>query len=151
MQERLKKEGYKEIKVEQNNCQMRALAHTLYDTQDKHREVRRKIAEWLDANERFQIDDGGSVISDFLDRDDFPTWKEYVKYIKMDGTWGDHLSLVAAANAYRISIHVLSDVEGTGDFSYWTVIEPKGPPPQHTVYINNYHEQHFNALVRSER
>ena len=39
--------------------------------------------------------------------DRYSSWEEYLKRMRQDGTWGDHLILVAVANLYKTCIRVL--------------------------------------------
>eukprot|EP00026_Physarum_polycephalum_P014660 Phypoly_transcript_15201.p1 GENE.Phypoly_transcript_15201~~Phypoly_transcript_15201.p1 ORF type:complete len:221 (+),score=17.86 Phypoly_transcript_15201:68-730(+) len=145
MKERLKEHGFREVVVDSNNCQMRSLADQLFGDQNKHQQVRAEMVKWLSNNEKFKIDDS-TVLGDFLDRDEFPKWEDYVKYLSKDSTWGDQLSLVAAAEAFKVTISVLSNVTAPGKYTYITNIEPRKSPSTKTVYLANYHEQHFNSL-----
>ena len=38
----------------------------------------------------------------------YSSWEEYLKGMRQDGIWGDHMILVAAANLYRTCIRVLN-------------------------------------------
>ena len=44
----------------------------------------------------------------FVDQKEYPTWKEYLKKMERDGTWGDHLILQAAARHLNCVIHIIS-------------------------------------------
>ena len=49
-----------------------------------------------DGTELFQFVDGHS------------SWDAYLKSMKADGTWGDHVILHGAANCFNTCIHVIS-------------------------------------------
>ena len=38
----------------------------------------------------------------------YPSWKGYLKGMRQDGTWGDHMMLVAVANKFKTCIRVLN-------------------------------------------
>lgn len=51
--------------------------------------------------------DGPSELFFFVS-DRYSSWEEYLKRMRQDGTWGDHLILVAVANKYKTCIRVLN-------------------------------------------
>jgi hypothetical protein len=151
MTNRLQRFGLMEKPVAPDgNCQMRALADQLFDNPDQYREVRSKIVDWLRSNEKFPIDDEGSVcLGDFLDLSQFPTWGSYCDYMSQNGAWGDHMTLIAAAEAFKVKIWVLSSVDAPDNDDnpqFITTISPKKDTPTKTVRLAHWHEMHFNSL-----
>lgn len=75
-------------------------------------------------------DDGTATLGDFIDRDQFPKWATYTTYMSRNGklnnififdllllnsfyfyaliiklgTWGDHITLLAAAEVYGVNV-----------------------------------------------
>jgi hypothetical protein len=120
------------------HCQFDAIAHQIsgrfpgqYDhlqggSSYSYRQVRRDIANWLRQNAKVPLDNG-ETISDFHDEDDGATWEIFcdnVEDIRMSPgpLWGNHLTLIAAANCYQRPIRVWSTAPGD---DWWLQIEPK--------------------------
>jgi len=150
MQERFARFGLVEKLIQgDGNCQMRALADQIYGDERRHVEVRAKIANWLLTNERFAVDkEGTTTIGDFLDRDLYPNWRSYCNAMSKDSVWGDHLTLVAASEAYSVNIWVLSSVDAptNDERQYVTLISPKKTDLNKTLRLAHYHELHYNSL-----
>lgn len=131
--------------VGDGNCQFRAIADQLYDNQDLHYAIRRKVVEWLYKNRDFPIDDH-TRLQDFLETDCYRDWDSYCNYLAQDASWGDHITLVAAAEIFRITICVISTVTAPGHTDPITVIEPKARQSTKTVYLSHWHESHYSSL-----
>lgn len=78
----------------------------------RHIEVRQKVVQWLKENENFLVDDQGTLLCDFLVLDDYSSWKEFLTIMSKETTWGDHLTLVAASEAFQVRIWILSSLSG---------------------------------------
>lgn len=77
---------------------MRAISQQLYGSQDEYPTVRRynrfwffsckrRTVEWLRRNENFDVDGSGTTISQFLDKDAYPSWENYCDSMEEDGHW----------------------------------------------------------------
>jgi len=148
MKERLKKHGFVERPViPDGNCQMRAISDQIHGNEGKYVDVRSKIISWLNTNEKFSVDDDGSAtLGDFIDRDQFPKWGTYTTYMSRNGTWGDHITLLAAAEVYGVNIGIISNVEDNGTGNYITAIKPRSKKPTKTINLSHWHEMHYNSL-----
>lgn len=148
MKERLDKHGFIErVVVPDGNCQMRALADQIHGDENHHVDVRSRIMSWLSKNEKYQVDDNGSAtLGDFIDRDTYPRWTSYVSYMSRNGSWGDHLTLVAASEVYDATIAIISNVEDNGTGQYITQILPRTKKPSRTLNLSHWHEMHYNSL-----
>ena len=134
------------------NCQFASLSYGLHGgDMDRHKEVRKKIVTWLEANGNWRPDplDPTSTLPNFLDTGKFATWEEYCEKMSFLGTWGDHVTLLAAANCFRVPIFILSDVEAK-DSSCVTIIEPRlnpgDPAPDRMILLGHFHECHYVPL-----
>jgi hypothetical protein len=75
----------------------RALSHQLFQTEEKHKQVRAEIISWLRKNANFAIDDSGKFfflklmkgtkLSDFLDVDRYRSWDGFCNRMSKDATW----------------------------------------------------------------
>lgn len=148
MKDRLEKHGFTERQViPDGNCQMRAISDQLLGDENHHRAVRSKIMSWLSTNEKFSVDDSGSTtLGDFIDREQFPKWTTYTSYMSRNGAWGDHITLLAAAEVYGVNISIISNVEDNGHDQYITCINPRSQKPSKTINLSHWHEMHYNSL-----
>lgn len=174
MKKRLDTLGFKEFKVQSDgNCQFRAIAHSLKNDEDQYQEIRYNVVSWLKNNGNYHVDEEKSArVSDFLETCQFSQWDNYCSYMGKDGSWGDHLTLFAAAQFYKIKISVISSVLGP-DHQAETVITPLSfandslqkdfkilnslpeyaiyrhgsfQRPKH-IYLSHWHEKHYNSLI----
>jgi len=148
MKERLEKHGFVEKSVfPDGNCQMRALADQLHGTENNHKDVRTKVMSWLAKNEKFSVEEQGSAtLGDFIDKDAYPKWDSYVAHMSRNGAWGDHITLLAAAEVYGVNIFVISNVDDLGTGQYITNITPKSTKAKTTLNLSHWHELHYNSL-----
>ena len=73
----------------------------------------------------------------------YPSWADYLTNMEQDGTWGDHIILLAVANCYETYIHVISS---QSDYNDVTI-----RPDRHVVHTNplvlgHIHEVHYVSL-----
>jgi len=154
--ERLRKYGLIEKKITPDgNCQFRALADQIMEDQSRHKEVRSRIIDWLKGNEKYAVDDQNTAtLGDFLDRDQYPSWENYCYYMSGSRAWGDHLTLVAATEAFGVNLWILSSVEvpdspestKTGVDQYITTLTPRLTKAHKTARLAHYHELHYTSL-----
>jgi len=150
MKERLTRHGFVERAVAPDgNCQMRALSDQILGDEKYHKDVRLNIMKWLSANEKFPVGEGGgATLGDFIDKDQFPKWASYITYMSQNGAWGDHITLLAAAEVYAVTVNILSNVDDGGTGQYITSIKPKSITPSKEIYLSHWHEMHYNSLYK---
>jgi len=132
------------------NCQFRSIADQVYNNQERYKDVRKDIVDWLAKNKDFYIDDENTTkISDFMI--DLP-WTNYITKMSNDGTWGDQLTLTAAAEVYQSNIWVLSSINSSKPEDAVTLTFPKTLRQQSlqdkakTLYLLNWFEFHYESL-----
>merc|ERR1712194_553919 len=81
---------------EDGNCQFRSLARELYGKQSHHAVVRQVVCEWI----RDHSEDFSPYLAEEFD--------DYLKIMRKNRTWGDELTLRAAADAYGVRIYIIS-------------------------------------------
>jgi len=146
------------------HCQFDAIAHQIagrfadqYKVQPSevnYRRVRRDVAEWLRRNAHVTLDNG-ATITNFLDHDDGATWEIFCdniedKWTSPSPVWGNHLTLIAAANCYNRPIRIWSTAPGE---DWWLQIEPKHYKPTHHIRpfeLAHLYERHYLS-VRERR
>jgi hypothetical protein len=82
-----------------------------------------------------------------LETDRFPTWDAYCDYMAREGSWGDHLSLIAVAEAFKARVWIISSVETPDNASPVTVIEPRETPGKKILFLGHWHERHYSSLA----
>jgi len=111
MLERFIAYGVKERPVPgDGNCQFASISDQLFDTPNYHKNVREMIVDWLYKNPNYCLG-RGTYLKDFLQTDRFPTWEDYCKYLSKEGSWGDHITLLAASEVFQCKIIILSSIE----------------------------------------
>lgn len=102
--ERLLSFGLKEHRIlGDGNCQFRSLAHQLRGDADRHAEVRRDVVAQLK-----RCEDRYSAFIFGL------TYRDFVARMAMDGEWGDHVTLQAAVDCYKVRVCLVTSYEGRG-------------------------------------
>eukprot|EP00906_Rhabdomonas_costata_P013189 RCo018961 len=154
LQDRLRRHGFVERAVTgDGNCQFRAVSDQLFGSEEHHAQLRASAVKWLKENAVTPLGDPATASRwpDFLDTDEFHDWKAYVEYITKDGSWGDHLSLLALAEALSSTMEVISSVQvkDENDPQYITRVEPQLSPSQRTMYLSHLHERHYNSLWKA--
>lgn len=101
LKERLQLFGLKEKVMDgDGNCQFRALADQMYGSQERHREVRATVVKMLRAEP--------DAYAAFVCEGDGDTYEEYCANMSRDGTWGDAITMQAAADAYGVKVRSFS-------------------------------------------
>jgi hypothetical protein len=148
MHERLKRLGFVEHQiVPDGNCQFRAVAHQLFGDENRHPEVRQEVVKWLSVNANFKIDDNTKLL-DFIDLEEHKNWETYVRCLSKEGFWGDHLTLIAASEVYKIEITIVSSLSTRDNGDLVNIIKPRSGNATRTVYLSHWHEYHFNSLQK---
>jgi len=126
--------GLRENEVDgDGNCQFRAIADQLFGSPDRYAEVRANIVEHLRSNV--------PLYSGFVH--DIP-YDAYIENMGRDGTWGDHVTLQAASNVYRLEIRVYTSYDGNWE----RVIRPTDDGNiRGFIQLSFYAELHYNSVL----
>eukprot|EP00760_Papus_ankaliazontas_P035346 PhM_4_TR7754/c0_g1_i1/m.98276 len=100
-----------QVMRDDGNCQFRSIAHQVTGTQEKHLAVRREVVRYMTSVRKTEFDF-------FFESEAAAT--EYFQAMDISGTWGDELTLRAAADAFNLRIHVLTSEES----NYYVVYQP---------------------------
>ncbi|EGC32921.1 hypothetical protein DICPUDRAFT_81296 [Dictyostelium purpureum] len=121
------------------NCQMHALSDQIFGDLEHSVIIRNNIVDWLRQNKGFYLPNG-ETLSDFVTTN---SWEEYCNSMSQNGTWGDHLTLVAAAEIYKINISIISSVESQS--SSFIEITPS-IKCQNGILLSHFAEFHYGSL-----
>ena len=89
------------------NCLFLAISQQLekiFGTVRSHQDIRKDLVTFMSENPTLGSVHLPSSVSNY------PTWHAYLDALRQDGTWGDHLTLMAAANVYHMSMTIVSSV-----------------------------------------
>ena len=132
----LKKFGFIEHPVKADgNCLFRSIAWHLHGDDSRHREVRSLIVKHLKNNP--------DQYSPFVDEE----YKVYLKDMSRQDTWGDHVTLQAAADSCGLLFHVITLSEKCHQ------IRPRRPAsgdqePLWLSFCATPHAEHYNPITR---
>ncbi|EGC37578.1 hypothetical protein DICPUDRAFT_76812 [Dictyostelium purpureum] len=121
------------------NCQMHALSDQIFGDLEHSVIIRNNIVDWLKQNKGFYLPNG-ETLSDFVTTN---SWEEYCDSMSKNGTWGDHLTLVAAAEIYKINISIVSSVESQS--SSFIEITPS-IKCENGILLSHFAEFHYGSL-----
>ncbi|EGC38426.1 hypothetical protein DICPUDRAFT_76029 [Dictyostelium purpureum] len=124
------------------NCQMHALSDQIYGDLLHSKLIRFRIVCWLRRNKGFKLPNG-ATLSDFITTN---SWEEYCNNMSKNGTWGDHLTLVAAAEVFKRSISIISSVESQS--SFFIDITPKSKEDDNAILLSHFAEFHYGSLCQ---
>ncbi|GFR49572.1 hypothetical protein Agub_g11619 [Astrephomene gubernaculifera] len=116
------------------NCQFRALSDQLYGHPDSHTEVRQAVVATLRRRaESYRAYVPGE-------------YEDYCTNMAKSGTWGDHVTLQAAADTYGTRIVVVTSFADSPVIN----IEPAVQNLQRTLFLSFWAEVHYNSLYPME-
>lgn len=91
--------------------------------------------EWLKANKDFIIED--TPLCSFV-----ADWATFIQNLAQDGTWGDHVALVAIAEEYNVTIKIYSSLADAQPI--WII--PSTTKDENTVILFHIHELHYISV-----
>ncbi|EGC37411.1 hypothetical protein DICPUDRAFT_76981 [Dictyostelium purpureum] len=142
LNERLKLYQLKNNKVipGDGNCQMHSLSDQIYGNLNHSTEIRNAIVQWLRKNKNFLLQNGANL-SQFASTN----WESYCNNMSRDGTWGDHITLFAAAEIFKANISIISSVDS---HQYLIEIEPTTVIANKNILLSHHAELHYGSLSR---
>ena len=125
------------------NCQFAALANQMsalgiFRSQET---LRKEIVQYLEEN---ALDVDGFPLLELVP--EFNSWEDYLQYMARSNTFGDQLTLYAAANLFNINIHVISTL-GPGAGHTFHPISSYAMGTVHLGHFAENHGEHYVSLV----
>ena len=129
-----------------DNCQFAALSHQAkrLGILRSPETMRKEIVEYLKSN---PYDSDGFPLLEHLADDEFACWDDYITHMARDGTYGDQITLYAAANLYNIDIQIVSSLGVGGQH----VFSPSASVSAATVYLGHFTESQSEHYVSLEQ
>ena len=123
------------IGVVEDDCQFRCLAQQLFGSVDHHERVRADVARQIsnDTGRYANLLAGGEE-----------ALRRFVVGITDAGEWGDHVSLQAAADAYRVYICLVTSAPDRGVVRVEPAVPPEG---ERTVWLAFWAGSHYGAVI----
>ncbi|GAB2219602.1 hypothetical protein Droror1_Dr00007239 [Drosera rotundifolia] len=129
--ERLTTYGLAELHIEgDGNCQFRALADQLFRHPDYHKHVRKVVVKQL---KHFRKLYEGYVPMPY---------KTYLKKMSRAGEWGDHVTLQACADQFKVKICLVTSFRET----CYIEILPSDKKYYRELWLSFWSEVHYNSL-----
>ncbi|EOA21001.1 hypothetical protein CARUB_v10001336mg [Capsella rubella] len=129
--QRLQLYGLVENKIEgDGNCQFRSLSDQLYRSPEHHHFVREQVVNQLAYNREMYE---GYVPMAFND---------YLKTMKRNGEWGDHVTLQAAADWFGVRMFVITSFKDT----CYIEILPHFQKSNRLICLSFWAEVHYNSI-----
>ncbi|KAJ4882405.1 Cysteine proteinases superfamily protein [Raphanus sativus] len=131
LSQRLQLYGLVENKIQgDGNCQFRALSDQLYRSPQHHDAVREQVVNQLAYNREMYE---GYVPMAFND---------YLKTMKRNGEWGDHVTLQAAADWFGVRMFVITSFKDT----CYIEILPHLQKSNRLICLSFWAEVHYNSI-----
>jgi len=118
---------------------MHSLSDQLCGSFEYARFIRRSIVSWLRQNGDLKLAND-ALLKEFVHD---KTWEQYCNDMARDGTWGDHLTLIAATELFNIKVIIISSVPGD---NYVVDINPEFSKPRRIVMLSHYAEYHYGTV-----
>ncbi|KAJ4908839.1 Uncharacterized protein Rs2_12497 [Raphanus sativus] len=112
------------------NCQFRSLSDQLYRSPEHHNFVREQVVNQLSYNREMYE---GYVPMAYTD---------YLKTMKRNGEWGDHVTLQAAADWYGVRMFVITSFKNT----CYIEILPHLQKSNRLICLSFWAEVHYNSI-----
>jgi len=151
LDQRLQKCGLKEKREipGDGNCQFTSISDQLFNTLENTNRLRLEAVQWLRQHKDWKLPENGAVLSDFACD---MAWNEFCDHMAKNGIWGNHITLLAIAELYQVTILVVSSVENEDSF----IIEINPFTEKHkqqlqkrTIYLSHYAEYHYGSLCKA--
>ncbi|KAH9618972.1 hypothetical protein KSS87_010616 [Heliosperma pusillum] len=134
LEERLTTYGLAELQIEgDGNCQFRALADQLFHNPDYHRHVRKQVVK--------QLKNFRKLYESYVPM----KYGDYLKKMKRNGEWGDHVTLQAAADRFEAKICLVTSFRET----CYIEILPYDKKFSKEIWLSFWSEVHYNSLYDS--
>eukprot|EP00003_Mantamonas_plastica_P024738 TRINITY_DN4675_c0_g4_i1.p1 TRINITY_DN4675_c0_g4~~TRINITY_DN4675_c0_g4_i1.p1 ORF type:complete len:316 (+),score=91.47 TRINITY_DN4675_c0_g4_i1:96-1043(+) len=136
LRDRLASHGLEQVGISgDGNCQFAAIAHQMTGDDKQHLEIRSQVVSHI-ANNR-------SKYINFVPND--VGFDRYVEIMSAEGTWGDNLTLQAAADAFGIPIMIITSAND----SEFVKIEPdllQTESDSDMIWLSYHSQRHYNSV-----
>lgn len=118
-------------------CQFRALAHQLHGNQEQHPKIRERVVKQL-KDQRDQYD--GFIFEE--------TYESFLGSMARSETWGDHVTLQAAADSFRVRICIITSYPVKPFIHVLPVnVDEDHGQTLRTIWLAFWAEVHYSSLA----
>ncbi|KAL8269183.1 hypothetical protein Esti_006892 [Eimeria stiedai] len=121
--------------VGDGNCQFRAVSYCLFGSEENHRFVRRRVVQHMQRE-----------TASYRVFFESPAFDSYLKQMSRPGTWGDELTLRAAADAFSCCLHLITSSETNWYLRYDPEKEGQPQPALKHLFLTYISPIHYNAF-----
>jgi len=121
------------------NCQMHSLSDQLCGNLNHAKHIRRRLVSWLRSHSTIELPNG-CTLKDFVHDQ---TWDQYCSKMSKEGEWGDHLTLIAAAEVFKTAIVIISSVPGD---NFVIEVTPAFTGANGTIMMSHFAEFHYGSV-----
>eukprot|EP00010_Vexillifera_abyssalis_P002885 CAMPEP_0201551818 /NCGR_PEP_ID=MMETSP0173_2-20130828/10524_1 /ASSEMBLY_ACC=CAM_ASM_000268 /TAXON_ID=218659 /ORGANISM="Vexillifera sp., Strain DIVA3 564/2" /LENGTH=452 /DNA_ID=CAMNT_0047962163 /DNA_START=28 /DNA_END=1386 /DNA_ORIENTATION=+ len=149
LKDRLELFGFEERPTKgDGNCQFYAVSDQLFDDDRHAGSIRANAVKWLRMNGDWNPNNSDHGELKYFAGE---SWNTYCNRMSRDRQWGDHLTLIAIAEVYNVSIRIISSVPGP---QFMTEINPSAKEKWHagrdkTIFIAHHLEYHYISIKES--
>jgi len=125
------------------NCQFSSLSDQLTNSLQHSGFIRKLCVSWLDLNSDTILENGAKVRDFMYDKD----WDSYLAEMSRNSVWGDHLTLIAAAEVFNMSIVIVSSIPNEHFLlEINPIISNQGRLPYGKLYLSHLTELHYGSV-----
>ena len=130
---RLAKIGLMPINITgDGNCFFRSVSYQLYQTEDRHAQIRAlAIQHLINCPEHF------------IESNTQQSWVQYLQDMSMLGTWADHIIIQAVANAIGLRIHITESAQNFSESTVVSSVYAESGGNVRDIYIGHLDELHY--------
>jgi len=140
LQDRCEQLGLHRSQVEKDgNCQFESIARGL---RMRGKKVRKRVVAWLRGHADFcsNPNDPRTALRHFIVDE---SWTAFCDRMEKDGKWGEHVTLIAACQAFNRPLVVVSSIDSDQYIIHINPVGGSGEPP---VLLAHLHELHYDHL-----
>ena len=114
------------------NCFFRSVSYQLYQTEDRHAQIRAlAIQHLINCPEHF------------IESNTQQSWVQYLQDMSVLGTWADHIIIQAAANVNGLRIHITESAQNFCESTVVTSVYAASGGNIRDIYIGHLDELHY--------
>jgi hypothetical protein len=124
------------------NCLFRAIAYCIYRNEERYKEIKNKVQEFIEENWEEASELLG--LNQEIKEDHLSYVNDYLQNVGVDGVWGTENDIIILRSALKRDVFVISDDDTHLEELNSSVLEPDKQP----IFISHEGGNHFNSIYR---